>query len=69
MKRLLITLIALFLFPSATNAKSFWLILIKEGRDFSLEKIEMKGWDECQIEGEIWKAQGSRYNFHCLKGK
>ena len=69
MKNFLISLIALLVIPAAANAKSFWLILIKEGRDFSLEKIEMKNWNECKSEGENWKSQGAQYNFHCLKGK
>tara|TARA_Y100001968_G_scaffold322982_1_gene359960 strand:- start:167 stop:376 length:210 start_codon:yes stop_codon:yes gene_type:complete len=69
MKRLLLPLLVVIALPIHANAKSVWLILIKEVPDFTLEKIEMKNWAACQSEGESWKAQGARYDFHCLKGK
>tara|TARA_Y100001968_G_C19289778_1_gene683587 strand:+ start:581 stop:793 length:213 start_codon:yes stop_codon:yes gene_type:complete len=70
MQRLFLIALAIgALSPTAAHAKSVWLILIKEGRDFSLEKIEMKDWNACQNEGESWKLQGERYKFHCLRGK
>ena len=67
MKKLLIPLLAALALPTAVNAESYWLILKEGGKGKALEKIEMKSMEQCEEQGEIFKAGYSNYT--CLIGK
>ena len=70
MKRLVIALIAAIALPTAVNAESYWLILVKKGKGGALEKIEMPNIKACESEGEKWRAINKMgRDYSCIIGK
>tara|TARA_Y100000746_G_C15190603_1_gene321204 strand:+ start:135 stop:383 length:249 start_codon:yes stop_codon:yes gene_type:complete len=82
MKILFISLLGMFMIPTAVNAESVWLVMryatsIKgeDGVAAAIEKIEMENMTQCELMGAKWissKAkpeQRSTFHFACIKGK
>ena len=70
MKRLLLPLLAALALPTAVNAESYWLILVKKGKGGALEKIEMPNIKACESEGEKWRAINKMgRDYSCIIGK
>ena len=76
MKKLLLSLLASFVLPSAVNAESIWLV-IQAGyfNGTSLVKIEMEDISQCELMGAKWLSTekvGLHRNargYECFKGK
>ena len=78
MHKLLIPLLAAFALPTAVNAESYWLLIMKSGfHGVGLEKIEMKSIDDCEKQGDLFinsmkeeSDSAAKYlYFVCVTGK
>ncbi len=70
MNRLLLPLLAALALPTAVNAESYWLIIVKKGKVGALEKIEMPNIKACESEGEKWRAINKMgRDYSCIIGK
>ena len=66
MKRLLLPLLAALALPTAVNAESYWLLMM---RSSGMEKIEMKDIQSCEKEGKRWKGNKMSRKYICIIGK
>ena len=67
MKRLLLPLLAALALPTAVNAESYWLVIMKGVN--GMEKIEMKDIESCEKEGKRFKGGKASKQYICIIGK
>ena len=70
MKRLFLPLLAALALPTAVNAESYWLILIRDGsQGQALEKVQVESMDSCKEQGEKWDKSLGHRTYWCIIGK
>ena len=71
MKRLLLLLLATLALPTAVNAESYWLIILKGNyHGFQdMDKIEMTSMEQCEDQGQKWEKDNSQTTYRCIVGK
>ena len=71
MKRLFLPLLAAIALPTAVNAETIWLIIMKGNYNgfTDMEKIEMTSIEQCEEQGQKWDKDNSVTNYRCIIGK